>query len=270
MLRPTVTFALVTCLAGACGPGRTAPATQPSPALFEASKSDAKAVTVADQVIAACGGEAAWAKARQLSWDQKIQVDDQSSEFHHDWDRWDGRHHYTFESGDRQMSVAYEIYGDTKWATADGEPVALKDTAKLVEVAKKRFASDAYTLFFPFRLKDPGVVLKYVGERPAVGGPAGGPAVFDEIKVSMDGGGGDTFYVVVSKDSHLIDHIEMVEHGKADTQRLGYRFEDWITAGGLKVSMKRTNIGHAGEVWTFSNLKISDSVDEDLFVPVVK
>jgi hypothetical protein len=263
---------------GACGPGRTAAATQSTPAAFDATKSDAKALEIADKVIAAVGGEAAWAKAKQIDWTQAIVVDGQEKmKVTHYWDRWDGRHR--FEKVDpvsgQDLMVAYEIFGETAWGTVRGKGDQPRDTImKIKSEAVKRLSLDAFLLVFPFKLKDPGVTLKYVEERPKEGGTSADPMIYDVIKVTFDKGvgptSGDAYYVVVNKSDSLIDHIEVVYEGKTDDQRVGYRFEDWQDIGGLKLSLKRQNIGFAAEVIQYSNVKVSAEPDDGKFVQEVR
>lgn len=252
----------------ACGAARTAPATQPSPAAFEVQKSDAKAIELADQVIAAAGGEAAWNKARFISWDQKIAIDDRALEGHHDWDRWEGRHRGVALMNGVEAVAVYEQFGSLAFATFDGEQVSTADVPRLVNEAKKRLAIDAYMLLMPFKLKDPGVVLKYVGEKAEEATPD--VATLEVIKVSFEPGvgpmPGNVYYVNIKKADHLISSIELIEEGKTEEQRIGYRFEDWTEVAGLKLSLKRQNIGHAGEVWTFANVKIAEEAPEELFI----
>jgi hypothetical protein len=269
-------LALPAALFTACGPGRTAAATQTTPAAFDAGKSDAKAIAIADQVIAASGGQAAWDKAKQIEFTAKVTVDGQEKvNVHHIWDRWNGRHH--FEKSDpvskAELMVGYEQYGSAAFGEVDGHSDIPRDqVAKMKGEAEKRIAIDGFNLLMPFKLKDPGATLKFVEERPDPATPD--KMAFDVIKLTFDPGvgltPGDVYYVVVNKTSHLIDHIEMVEAGKADDQRIGYKFDDYQDIGGLKLSLKRQNIGYAAEQLEFSDVKVSGEVDEEQFVPKVQ
>jgi hypothetical protein len=276
MLRPaprtlvTATLALGLGLA-ACAKPRTSAATQPTPAAFEPAKSDAKAVKLADEVMKSLGGDAAWARAQQISWDQHIKVDDKEIEFHHDWDRWNGRHRATMLLGDQEGVVVYEQFGDMAFAEIDGQPISSADTPKLVTTAKNRLALDSYMLLMPFKLKDPGVILKDGGELAEEADP--NTPTLDVIKVSFEPGVGPSpqsvYYVNVRKSDKVITSIEMDETGKGEA-RIGYRLEDWTEVGGLKFARKRTNIGHPGEVWTFDNIKVEAEPNEDLFIKRVQ
>jgi hypothetical protein len=266
----------VASFTAACGPGRTAAATQTTPAAFDASKSDPKAVAIADQVIAAVGGEAAWAKAKQIEFSEKVIVDGQEKiNVHHIWDRWNGRHR--FEKADpvskAELMVAYEQFGDAAFGEVDGHTdIPREQVEKMKGEAQKRISIDAFTLLLPFKLKDPGVSLKFVEERAEPAAPD--KPVYDVIKMTFAPGvgisPGDVYYVVVDKSTHLIKQVEVVEQGRSEDQRIGYRFDDWTDAGGIKVSLKRQNIGYAAEHIEFSDVKVSSEVNEDKFVRQVQ
>ncbi len=266
----------VAMLTVACGPSRSAAATQTTPAAFEVSKSDAKAVAIADQVIAAVGGEAGWAKAKQISFTEKVVIDGQEKvNVHHDWDRWNGRHRFekTDAVSKQGLMVGYEQFGDAAFGEIDEHSDIPRDqVTKMKGEAQKRFGIDAFNLVMPFKLKDPGVTLKYVEERAEPAAPD--KPVYDVIKMTFEQGvgptPGDVYYVVVDKTSHLIHHIEFVEQGKSDEQRIGYKFDDWQDIGGLKLSLKRQNIGYAAEQIEFTDVKVTPEVNEELFVPGVK
>jgi hypothetical protein len=259
-------------LAAGCPSPRTSAATQTTPKDFDASKSDAKAVAIADEVITAVGGVAAFDKAHQISFTEKVILDGQEKvNVHHDWDRWNGRHRFEKKDPATQVDVmvAYEIYGEASFAEIDGKNDVPRETiAQVKGEALKRVQLDTFNLLFPFKLKDPGVTLKYVEERAEPAAPD--KPVYDVIRVSFDAGvgpsPGDVYYVVVDKATHLIKHIELVEQGKADNQRIGYAFSDWQDVGGLKLSLKRQNIGYAAELLEFSGVKISATINDDLFV----
>jgi hypothetical protein len=272
-MRSALTLALL--LAAACGPGRTSAATQPTPAAFDASKSDAQAVALADEVIAAVGGEAAWAQVKQITWQQKVTVDGETRiDSRHSWDRWNGRHRYQLVDRVSKVDrfVAYEIFGDVAWAEIDGATDIPRDrVGELRKEAETRLAIDGYALVMPFKLKDPGVTLKYVEERADESAPET-PAV-DVIKMTFDKGvgptSGDVYYVVIEKKTKLIRQVEFVEQGKADDQRIGYKFDNWSDVGGIKLSLKRQNIGYAAEVVEMSDVKIAEP-DDELYVQQVK
>jgi hypothetical protein len=302
-------LAFATLLLAACA-GRQTAATQASPAAFDAAKSDPKAVALADQALAALGGEAAWTKAKEISWSQAIVIDgklvDAST---HAWDRWNGRHRYGRVSPAGTVGVTmHDLFEATSYAFTvkpkGGEnPVSTADKTSMVDEAKRRFETDVYPFTIHYRLKDPGVHLKLVEERPAEGAPPGSPMKTDVLELTFDPGvgpsSGDTWYVVVDKVSHLPVQVEHHVAGKPDIDRQGFTLEEWIDVGGLKFAGKRVTLDNGkpdrpksamivppewanvvpfkdvqvpnpGELVLVTDVKVNAEPTEDLYVPQVQ
>ena len=249
-----VSLCLVSLAAG-CGPGRTAAATQSTIAAFDVSKSDPKAVAIADEVLNAVGGQANWDKAKEIIWSQALVIDGKLQDVvKHAWDRWNGRHQFTRWFGDGGSAIAmHELFSDTSFGftqTEAGRFSQLKeDKEKAVVEARRRFDLDTYMLFMPFKLKDPGVHLAYSQEMQELDNtdPAA-PPKYDIIKITFDQGvgpgAGDTWYLSVDKASHMPAWIEHVAAGKPDNERGGFRLEDWKDVGGLKFATRRMTLGY--------------------------
>src|SRR4051794_32848537 len=77
----------------ACGPGRSTFARHPGASVtFDRASQDSKALEIADKVVAASGGAAAWSAAKQLRWSQVISQDGKELlAGEQAWDRWNGR-----------------------------------------------------------------------------------------------------------------------------------------------------------------------------------
>jgi hypothetical protein len=266
------TLLTLAALAAGCGPGRTAAATQSTPAAFDATKSDAKAIELVDQTIAACGGDAAWQKAKEVRF--HVTMADGGSKLvdvTHIWDKWNGRHQFrnVAQNGKEQI-LTYEIYGDMAFAADENVPRSV--LGEWVPEAKNRLWIDSYTLFMVFKLKDPGVILKLDGERADQATPD--KPVYDVVKVSFESGvasaAGDRYWLVIKKEDHLPAWIEWAPAGKPDDYRIAYRWEEWKDVGGLKLSTKRVNIGHEAEVITFDGIELRGEPEEELYIKQVR
>jgi hypothetical protein len=301
---------ILSCLAlAACGPARNSPATQGTITAFDASKSEPKAVEIADQVLAALGGEANWNKAREISWTQLIIIDGKLQDHGtHAWDRWNGRHNYKRLYADGNASVAmHELFstGGTAYIQTDKGSVeqTKDDQQKIIAEARKRFDTDTYITFLPYKLKDPGVKLKFSEERQEEGAPADAPMKYDVIQITFDEGvgpgAGDTWYLSVDKETKIPNMVEHVGAGKPDNERGGFLLEEWKEAGGLKFATKRVTLGYTkldapkvkvaippnwvkkvgalgievptpGEVVLIQDLKVSAEPDDELYIPQVR
>lgn len=269
------------CVSG-CGPGRTVAATQPSdPKSFDAAASDPKAVAIADEVWKAVGGDA-FLKAKELRWKVAVLHDGQPKfEVAHAWDRWNGRHQLRREpkdGGPAGVLAMYELYSDRGTANVieHGGKVrqaTREDQRSIIQDARRQWETYSYMLFMPFKLKDPGVTLKWVEERPEVGGDAT-VMKYDVLRVSFAPGvgssPGDVYYVLVDKTSHLIDTVEIVETGRKDNERIAYKWSDWVEVGGMKVATRRKNLGFASEEIVFSDVQARPEPEEEMYVPVVR
>ncbi len=289
---------------------RKAAATQTTITAFDPAGSEPRAVEIADQVLAALGGQAAWDQAKEISWTQGIVVDGKLVDHtFHAWDRWNGRHHMTRldpRNGQRGI-IMHDLFEELKFAYVHGEGGRAKQMKDITEdmaaEGTKRLALDGYRLLLPFKLKDPGVHLKFSEERPADGvTEADAPMKLDVIQITFDPGvgpaAGDVWYLVVDKETHMPVQVEHVPTGRSDQERSATKLEDFVESGGLKFATKYTNIGYTkpdapkvqlqippvwaemsafrpmevpspGELVLIAGVKVAAEVNEDLFVPDV-
>ncbi len=270
--------AAATVLSFACGGGRKSAATQKTPTAFDPAQSDAKAVAAVDGMLAALGGAPAWDKAKQISWELKYTLDgDMKFWFRHHWDRWNGRHRFevvdmnthkaAVSANDdklRKWRVAmYDLF-DTearRYAEYGGKPIARDDVKKFVVFALTHWKQNHYQLAFHYKVKDPGVILKHVGEYKEKDGLC--KPTCDTIKVTFASGvGEDTYYININSESKLPEFIEK----QSPKGRIGFLLQDWQTVSGMKFPGKLQNMGLKGEIWSITNIKIADP-DDFLFVP---
>lgn len=144
-------FGMILVLSCAAGCGRKD--SNPVP-VFDAAGSDAKAVALADSVIAACGGLENWEKTRYIKWvclGKRLNV----------WDKQTGN--VRIES--RPSLVLMNLH--TKKGRAWKGSVELTepdDLQRAMDYGYEAWINDSYWLLLPFKLKDGGVTLKYLGE----------------------------------------------------------------------------------------------------------
>lgn len=117
--------------------------------------SDPKALKLADKVMKAMGGQKNYDKTRHIIWNffgSRIIT----------WDKWTGNVRI---DGLRDKSVSLiNINTDTGKIFRNGAEVTHPDSvAKYVKRAKGAWINDSYWLVMPYKLKDNGVILKYLG-----------------------------------------------------------------------------------------------------------
>jgi len=287
-------IALATMAIVACGPGRTSFARYPSAATaFDRAGADPKALAIADQVVAAAGGAEHWNQVKQLAWSQDVTSDGKVViSVHEAWDRWNGRHHGRLKNvvdkttsvgvaanptsskreGAGDVVVMRKLYEDSGRVFVDtGQgltSVGEAEAARAIATARQRWQFDTVALSIPFLLEAPGTTLAYVGE---AAGEAGQPPL-DELKVTLDPkdpSWTSTYHVLVNRQTHLIERLEIVEAGQPDNRRIGYHLSQWVDVSGMKFATVHENVGMKGEVITYKDI-VAGEPDDSLYVPVVQ
>ncbi|HWM85556.1 MAG TPA: hypothetical protein VNO33_06955 [Kofleriaceae bacterium] len=279
MNAPRHGYAIAIALIAACGGGRTSPATQPSPAAFDAAASDPKAVAAVDQMLAALGGAAEWDKVKQIRWEQRYTRDGKMMAlFRHAWDRWNARHRYeevnlaSMEKAKREgrpqdieVTVGmYEIFDHQGKgsATHDGQMLGTEARDKIVASAFKAWQSDSYRLTAIYKVKDPGVKLTHKGVMQPVKEFCKPTCEMIEVSFAPEVGK-DVWFIAINSQSKMPDVLEkQMPDGK-----LGFGLSGWTTVGALKFPTKFENLGMS-ESFEISDIKIGEPED-DLYIPTV-
>lgn len=284
MLKNLRAFAAVTGLALVAAAGcssRTTAATQTTPAAFDPAKSQPKAVQIVDGMIAKLGGYPAWEAIKQIRFELKYQNNGQlQGWFKHSWDKWNGRHRLEHidmatlreaeKEGDpgriRSLVVMYDLFDrDRGYATYGKDELPSSEKKKRIGDAFNRWKEDTYKLAFLYKLKDPGVVLTYEQEITPIEDRLCKPNCHI-IKVTFsDGVGDDTYFVAINGQTSMPELMQK----KVGEGRLGFEFDGWIEAGGLKFPAKLQNLGVKGEIFEFSNIQVGEPEDS-LYIPTVK
>ncbi|MCZ8216920.1 MAG: hypothetical protein O9262_11810, partial [Cyclobacteriaceae bacterium] len=123
---------------------------------FNMDFSDPAAIELADSVMRAQGGRAAWDQTRFISWNffgRRNLV----------WDKQEAR--VRIESLPDSTLYLLDMKTGKGRVRVKGTELTEADTLKtMLERAEKIWINDSYWLVMPFKLKDSGVTLKYLGE----------------------------------------------------------------------------------------------------------
>jgi hypothetical protein len=278
MKRIALALALAALAASGCGAKRTAAASQPTPAAFDATKSDPKALATVDAGLTALGGYDKWTAVKELDFDLKYHADGKlQGWFKHKWDRWNGRHRFAMGDagslgGDEDkvawIDVRYDLYNDAviPFAMYKGKPIMEEDARKQVPTAKKNLWTNAYLLVLVYKVRDPGVILQDGGETKAVQGADDlcQPSC-QSVKVTFDPAvGSDTWQIDYNATTHLPQMVEKI----LPQGRLAYRIDQWADAGGLKFPAKLTNVGLNTEYYEFLDVGTGEPRDSDFDPPI--
>jgi hypothetical protein len=223
------------------------PAGGAAPAGFDPSQSDPRAIVVADLVMAALGGREAWERTRYIHFAFVVRRGDEELESRtHLWDRHAGRLRYENVDRDGRPVVVLEDLGARDGtAFRAGERLGPADAGPLLAEAYEAWINDTYWLLMPYKMKDPGVRLRYAGETRE------GGAVYDTLELSFDNVGltpGDRYWAFVNRDTHLMERWSYVLQddppGAAPTF---WEWKGWTRRGRLllapeKVSARRQEV----------------------------
>ncbi|MBK6993735.1 MAG: hypothetical protein IPH31_01955 [Lewinellaceae bacterium] len=176
-----------------CAPKTRQPENLPAPG-FNVANSDAKAIAIADEVMQAMGGRKAWDDTGFLSWnffDRRKLL----------WDKKTGICQIVWNT--RPLSVIVNLNNGTGRVSIGGVEQTHPDSlSKYLDMGKKVWINDSYWLVMPFKMKDSGVTLKYLGEFNTEAGEAA-----DLIQMTFSGVGvtpDNKYHVWVDKKTRLV------------------------------------------------------------------
>ena len=134
---------------------------QESPA-FNAENSDAEAVDLAGEVLKAHGGQDSWDNTRYIGWNF-LGIRDLV------WDKYTGNVRIDFPG--QNTTYLININKDSgRVKIGDRELTKNDSLSQYIEKGKQIWVNDSYWLVFPFKFRDPGVQLKYLGQDTTVTG----------------------------------------------------------------------------------------------------
>jgi hypothetical protein len=252
----------VLALTCACAPGRTTFQRYPNAApTFDRTKSDAKAVELADKVVAAAGGMDKWNTVKQIRWSEqvsnagKVVIDGEEG-----WDRWNARHYGRVFGDHGDVVIKRDLYGERHeaWGEQPGDKkmqLDPKDAEPATKIAVERWQFDTAALCMPFLLEEPGSHLAYTGL------VKGESAPLEVITLTFDPNdtarAGTSYQIGIDPATSTIERIEVVK----TSGNLGYKLSGWTNVNGMKFPTVYNNLGLATEVINVKDIKIGDPED---------
>ena len=214
---------------------------------FNAADSDARAIEIADQVMAAMGGRQAWDDTRYLTWNF-------FGRRRHLWDKLTGdvRVEGITRESEQPFLILMNIHTREGRAWLDGEllddPEAL---AEMLDYGEAVWINDGYWIFMPYKLKDSGVTLRDLGERPMLDGR---PAdvlqlTFEEVGRTPE----NKYLVYVSRESGLVEQWDFFSEAANPEPRFQNPWANWQRYGAILLSDSRGEGGHT-DIAVFTDL----------------
>lgn len=191
-------------------------------------RADARSAEVAELVLRRLGGEEAWERTRYASWRF-------FGRRRHLWDKWTGD--VRIEDEAQALVVRMNVLSREGTVERGGEPVTdAAQRAELLRWGYEAWVNDSYWMFMPFKLRDPGTVLRWLGEDEL---PGGRPAWKLELTFEGVGVTPENRYVVwVGADTALVERWDFYRTAADPEPSLSTPWADW-----------RPHVGTGGEIW---------------------
>lgn len=222
-------------LALGCGP-----ATEPSSSMttadenppaegFNLSGSDKEAITIADSVMMAMGGRRNWDATRYIHWNffgRRTLL----------WDKHTGR--VRIEVPADEAVYLLDVNNDEGQvrigSTVYTEPDSLR---KYLDRAKSIWINDSYWLVMPFKLKDSGVTLKYLGQDTTLAGVQS-----DVLELTFENVGRtpqNKYHVYVDPQTHLVSQWDFYSNATDAEPRFALPWQNYQEYGTILLSGDR-------------------------------
>lgn len=199
----------------------------PAQGYAEEGSADERSAAIAAEVMQALGGAEAWQETRFVSWlfFERRQ---------HYWDRWSG----DIRIQDDEHLILMNINTGKGRAWVGGQEITEADSlAKLLDRGHAWWINDSYWLFMPYKLRDPGVTLRYLGERDMQDGR---PADVLELTFKNVGRTPDNKYeVCVDKETHLVGEWSYYTKADDPEPRFTGPWTDWQRVGRIMLAGSR-------------------------------
>lgn len=244
-------FVFIACQASVQNTSETKTLGDNPPALgFDVENSDAKAIAIADDVMKAMGGRTAYDSSRYIGWNffnsRKLWWDKIAGDVRIESLRDD------FKVKMNIHSMEGEVWKDSTLLT---QPDSLN---KYLQQGKNIWINDSYWLVMPFKLKDSGVTLSYVGEEKSDSLDAD----ILELRFKNVGKTPDNKYqVYVDRETNLISQWAFFTKASDDTARFVTPWKNYQQHGDILLSGDRGKY-QLTEIQT--GLEVKNKLNEDL------
>lgn len=218
---------------------------------FDIYGSDPQAMTIADASMEAMGGRQNWDNTRFLSWNF-------FGVRQHYWDRHTGDIRIGFrDRDDNDWTVLMNLETREGRVQRNGEEVneGLRD--EMLQSGYEMWVNDSYWLIMPYKLKDSGVTLTYVGEGTL---EADGRAAdvlqltFRDVGVTPQ----NKYHVWVARDTNLVEQWAFFRAADDANPIFTTPWTNWTQHGNIMLS------GDRGER-QISDIKAPETLPAELF-----
>lgn len=216
---------------------------------FDLANSDPAAVELADSIMEAMGGWENWNNTRFISWNffgNRNLI----------WDKKDER--VRIESLKDSITYLVDLKTLAGKVWVKGQAITEPDSLnKMLRQGKSIWINDSYWLVMPFKLKDSGVTLKYLGEDTLLSGDR-----CNVLQLTFNNVG-DTpqnkYHVYVDLTDNLVKQWAYYNNAGQDSANFIRPWDNYKTYGGILLSADRSDGGGPKDV------TVHDDIDEKIF-----
>lgn len=191
--------------------------------------SDAQAIAIADKVMKAMGGRENWDATRYLFWNffgGRTLL----------WDKYTGDVRIEVPSRDYKIIVNEKTMNGKLWMA--GEEITQPDSlTKYLDRGKRIWINDSYWLVMPFKLKDSGVTLSYVGKDTTQTGEQS-----DVVRLTFEAVGvtpQNAYNVWVSESDNLVKQWAWYVNASDTVARFTLPWDNYQQMGNILLSDER-------------------------------
>ena len=186
---------------------------------FNAANSDPDAINIADQVMQNLGGRKAWDNTRYIAWDF-------FGARHLLWDKQSGDVRIEFTNRDGNKITWLMNINTIKGRVTSTKESNIKTDPEILQQGYQIWINDSYWLVMPYKLKDSGVTLKYLGESTTEAGNK--PAnllelTFDSVGITP----ANKYHVWVGKSTGLVEQWAYFTNASEPEPRFTLPWTDW-------------------------------------------
>lgn len=196
---------------------------------FNLDSSDAEAILIADEVMKAQGGYQNWKATRYISWTflngRKLL-----------WDKWEGD--VRIEDPKDSTITLVNVHDSTGKVMKNGKLITdIEEKQKYLNQGITIWINDSYWLVMPFKLKDSGVTLKYMGEGMTTDNTAADilRLTFEDVGVSPE----HKYLIYVDKKTRLVSQWNYFTSAKQQKPVFTTPWLDYQKYGNIMLSGSR-------------------------------
>jgi len=213
-----------------------------------AQDESSKISTLISQTEAAMGGQKSFDKVRHLSWDffgaRTLTWDKKKGDVRIDMNK-------------ENTVFLYNTESKTGRALKDGVECTDADSlATFMKSAHSIWINDSYWLIMPFKLDDPGVTLKYLGQKEANEGQSCEvlELTFSEVGVTPN----NKYHVYIDQETKLICQWDFFTNYSDEQPRFSTPWKNYVDYDGVLLS------GDRGER-KLSNIQVFKKIDKTVY-----